>query len=708
MKKKKTAILALAVAATMTCGMLAGCDLVTTDSRKDFVQVIATVDITKSETFADEFKGLEDTIQPSDILKRDMIASFMSNGSNAMNTNGWTYRDTFNAICESLINRQLTIQYATAYLLKSGVGTADGYREAVKGKEGTEKELAGLAYFLDEDELARANYNTKRLFNNTLDSQERTYIKSETEEDSETVTVRTLPTGVNTANSDYYDPAYKIYTGSAVTSEAEKAVASALASDCGNYETVEGSTPYTRRKAFGAFLASLRQNDLLLDGEDTTKFEELSYYKMELKSAYESAIITKLGDLFEKEAEETLNQGNYMQDYYNTILASQKDAFGNSASDFESQLDSLSDTNFLLAAPDDASETAKYGYVINILLPFSSIQAAQVKNLTPDYNDPKGNSFVQRAAILDQILATDQRGTWFTGETDYSFDGTSVEGAFTNGNDKRAYLFFEDSLLKSGGDNDEYEPLKKYYGKYTYNGTVITKDDKPVPVPEKIKIDDFMKEMEEYLKSTSAFEKVEGAKTNTYAREWKEFYKQENGSNVVDYSKFVYYEGKVTFKEAFDANDLFVAGTPENTALSVMNELSFAYNTDTAGLNSYLGYSVVTGKTSFVSEFEYAAQKACEGGAGTYVVAPSDYGWHVIYCTFAFSGDNQDGFVVPFTYDDAQKEVEGSFSNLFYESVKATIVEKHSSTMQTTIVHAYKTCATIYEDRYSDLLNLDA
>ena len=48
--KKKTA--AVGIAAVMALGALAGCDLVSTDVQKNYRQVIAEVDITKSEDFA--------------------------------------------------------------------------------------------------------------------------------------------------------------------------------------------------------------------------------------------------------------------------------------------------------------------------------------------------------------------------------------------------------------------------------------------------------------------------------------------------------------------------------------------------------------------------------------------------------------------------------------------------------------------------------
>ncbi|MDE7297148.1 MAG: hypothetical protein K2N84_07790 [Clostridia bacterium] len=698
MKKKKTAIIALAVAATLACGTLAGCDLVTTDSHKDYAQTIATVDITKSEIFeTGEFKDYKDVIQPASIIKRDMIASFVSSGYSAMGSYGWTYKDTFKAISESLVNRQLTIQYAMAFILKYAPDgrTVAGYQAAVAGKTDFDEKLAGLAYFLDEDEVKQALYKTRVLFNNTLDSQEKSIIDADGD-DSSSTTVRTLPSGVNASNSDYYDEAYKIYTA---VGDASKG---GVASSCGTYETVEDSSPYTRKKAYNKFLASLRQNDLLFSDEDTTDFEGLTYFKIELVSAYERAIINKLSDLYERIAAASLS-AEYLSEKYETLRADQIDAFNaeGGRATFEGKLDSVSDTSFLLAAPQTTGEH-KYGYVINILLPFSKTQTAKLNAFNADYGDTNGNSFAQRAKLLKDVRATDQRASWFTGETDHGFkyDGV-INDAYTGGNASRTYLFFEDNLT----GNAKYEPMTKYYGKYTYNGTVTENDDGDYIIkPNKIDIDEFMTEMEGYLNAAFGKTVATGTKVeNYYDRNIAAYYKDSNiAEGKVDYSSFVYYEGKVDIAD-YDVDKIFVSGTDENKAFSIVNELSFAYNTDTAGLNPYYGYSVVTGKTSFVSEFEYAAQKACSQGAGSYVVAPSDYGWHIIYCTFVFDKDT------PFMFKADEMTTEGTFSYNFYEAMKSSVVETYSSNQQAEILSAYSnsTCTTVYEDRYSDLFELD-
>lgn len=673
MKKTKKAF-ALVLAGAFVCGLFAGCDLVTTDSHKNLAQVIAEVNITSSEDFAEggKYEAYKGVIKTAEILKRDMVATYVNSGYSLQSTYGWSYADTFEFICNNLVNRQIALQYATVYFLENDKEQypLDGYKTA------STSEIAAVQYFLDQEEIDKAYYSARKLFNNSLDSQEKTYIETD-DDNSSSEAARTLPKGLNTDDEDYYDTAYRIYTGNNA------------AASCGSYETVEGSTPTTRKKAYNQFLANLRRNDLLQDGEKTNEIEELNYFQIELKSYYESALITKFSDCIEAEAEQVLTP-EYMQEYYQKLFDSQS---VNDKSSFESSLDSISDSNFILTAPEE-----NYGYVINILLPFSAAQSAVVGELKGDYKDEKGNNFAQRASILKMLTATDQRGSWFNGTEDYSYE---AEG-YTGGDENRGYLFFEDNLVNKDG---KYEPLKNYYGKYTYNGSAVYSEDKEKYIlsPNKIDIDGFISEMEGYLASAEfTCTDVKDNRSGYYTQSNSDYYGMDG---KVKYENFIYYAGQVNeVKDGFNANELFVAGSDENKAFSIINELSFAYNTDTAGLNGYLGYSVVVGKTSFVDEFEFAAQYACEQGAGTYVIAPSNYGWHIIYCTFSFKKDG--GKIEPFAYNHADKDKEGTFSNLFYESVKAKVVESYSNQYQNKIIDAYSDCKTVYEDRYADLTKL--
>lgn len=710
--KKSTKVAAAVLAAAMSTSVFAGCGLVTTNISKDYAQVIAEVNITNSANFASsEYADYADVIETSEITKRDMVAYFISTGYSMMQSYGWTYYDTFKMISETLVNRQVYIQYAMLYLLDDETEdfSADGYRAAVDAAEEGDKSLAALGYFLTDAERAKALYDTRVLFNNSLDSQEQSYIDAEDEETS-TETARTTPTGVNTEDEDYYNEAYRIYTGSNA------------AANCVGYEVQDGSTPTTRRKAYGAFLASLRSNDLVSANEDTSDIESLDYFKMELQNSYETAIINKMTDKFETAIKSTVTE-SVAQQVYDTTYSRQEKAFDADLSSFTTALDGVSDTSFVLTAPEP-----NYGFVVNILIPFSVSQTQALSSAPADFGDAKGNKFNFRADLLAKVRGTDQRGTWFTGTEDYSFrvdPESELDNVYIGGDASREYLFFEDSLLAS----TQYERVPNYYGRYTYNGSVRKNDkDEYVLTPNRISIDAFISEMEGYLEQSASAVTGEDAYTVTggsyvssigaddvivpaedntayYNRSVADYYKADG---TVDYSKFVYYAGKVDFgANGFNANEMFLEGSAENVAYSVINELSFAYNTDTAGLNTYLGYSVTTGKTSYMAEFEYAAQLACRLGAGNYVVVPTDYGWHVIYCTFSFVSDGNGGVVDPYTFNWSDIEKEGTFSYYFYEALVADLVSDYASNMQSDAIDTYLDCAVVYEDRYADLSGLD-
>ena len=710
--KKSTKVAAAVLAAAMSTSVFAGCGLVTTNISKDYAQVIAEVNITNSANFASsEYADYADVIETSEITKRDMVAYFISTGYSMMQSYGWTYYDTFKMISETLVNRQVYIQYAMLYLLDDETEdfSADGYRAAVDAAEEGDKSLAALGYFLTDAERAKALYDTRVLFNNSLDSQEQSYIDAE-DEDTSTETARTTPTGVNTEDEDYYNEAYRIYTGSNA------------AANCVGYEVQDGSTPTTRRKAYGAFLASLRSNDLVSANEDTSDIESLDYFKMELQNSYETAIINKMTDKFETAIKSTVTE-SVAQQVYDTTYSRQEKAFDADLSSFTTALDGVSDTSFVLTAPEP-----NYGFVVNILIPFSTSQTQALSSAPADFGDTKGNKFNFRADLLAKVRGTDQRGTWFTGTEDYSFrvdPESELDNVYIGGDASREYLFFEDSLLAS----TQYERVPNYYGRYTYNGSVRKNDkDEYVLTPNRISIDAFISEMEGYLEQSASAVTGEDAYTVTggsyvssigaddvivpaedntayYNRSVADYYKADG---TVDYSKFVYYAGKVDFgANGFNANEMFLEGSAENVAYSVINELSFAYNTDTAGLNTYLGYSVTTGKTSYMAEFEYAAQLACRLGAGNYVVVPTDYGWHVIYCTFSFVSDGNGGVVDPYTFNWSDIEKEGTFSYYFYEALVADLVSDYASNMQSDAIDTYLDCAVVYEDRYADLSGLD-
>ena len=763
MKKK---ILAVILASAMMICCFSGCSLTTTDSEKDMAQSVAEVDISQSSDFQDggDFFEYRDVIRPMSITKRELVAYFVNAGYSYISS-GQSYADTFEALMDSLVNYRIILQYSMVYFFEQSkdadseyhnVYSVEGYNEFVGNAEGEELTLKTLQYFLDNaavDTLDpadagdaeaytrydKAEYHLKQSINSAIDTQEENYIAMQedtsSDDSSDAEEDRAVPDGAETANEDYYDPAYDIYTGlNYITA-------------CGSYEKVEGGTRTTRQKAYNAFIEMLSANDLIdTDTELANAYsadagkgvQSLGYYRSEFITQLQSALSEKLSDSFESEAAAGIT-ADYLSRRFNELFNTQKQTFDNDRSSFETALDSVSDSSFLLYAPgledEDASiDDARYGFVYNILIPFSTQQNYQLSAYQNDEGLTEEEYYAYRAALLNEVYATDRRESWFNGATDYSFNGvnsgldyyrSAVEGGATS-----AYLFFENSLTKSAGEDPAYEKISKYYGYYPYNGRVEydPSEGEYKLTPNKLSLTDFLTEMEGYMNwalgkagvSASAaglngsvsfnndtFNLTNGL-TDTYMQG-----DLRNAKGEIDYSKFVYYVGQVGDID-FSANETFVEGTAAYTALSAFNELQFAYSTDTGCLNTYLGYSMILEDTDYMDEFEYAAKLAVSQGVGTYTVAPTDYGWHIVYCTYAFNSGDVYGDDVSWTGYMADGVIdedlipENSFEYFFYQAMKDSITGTYENVLQSKIINLYDTdaCVTIHEERYSDYTSL--
>ena len=123
---KKTAALCMSVALTMGA---TGCTFLLTDNDLDLAQVVAKVDITDTlSTEEGKFStktidGVETLIDngvlATDVYKRDLVAYFISVGSQYVNSYGLTYKQTFEVLMEDLVNQKILTQYAVAYYLQN-------------------------------------------------------------------------------------------------------------------------------------------------------------------------------------------------------------------------------------------------------------------------------------------------------------------------------------------------------------------------------------------------------------------------------------------------------------------------------------------------------------------------------------------------------------------------------------------------------------
>ena len=684
--KKTIAMLmgvALAVGAT-------GCNFLPTDSEADLKQTVAKVDITDRLENSAEVAEVTKYIS-KEITKRELVSSFLSTGYTYVESYGYTYEATFNMLLDSLVNREILIQYAIAYYLQNNEElTAQGCtayieQQIADADEKTAKLLKdnkavlALKYFLtengkDNEAYDKVVYALKKSLNSSLDSMETQTINAESEEHDHSET-RATPNNVNTELEDYYTTDYEVYTGRNA------------AGACGEYEKVDGSTVATRQKAYNSFLSNLQSYNLIdVAVEDPSDVTGLNYYYVELGSSLGQSLINKYFDSLEEEISGKLTE-TYMEEKYQTMFELDKAKYENDPTAFATALDSVADGSFLLYGLEN------FGHVYNILLPFSTSQTVQ-------YTEAKNRGlsdvdvYKARRDILENVKGKDQRASWIS-----DHDHANYSNVLDKDYEEGAPVYFFSEQLK---ENSKYEKLTQYAGTYAFNGTVTKDDDGEFVIDTNdVLIDEFIEIFEKHINDTVGSTVASGAKETKYYDDTTYAFK--NDKKEIDYGKFTYYTGSVNLTDVSTAN-FFNAESDQYKALSAVNELMFAYSTDTGCLNTYMGYSVSPYTTNYVKEFEYAAQEVVKAGVGNYAVCATDYGWHLIYCSFKYTGGSVYG-----GYVDAEKDTEGTFSNLFYESIKETAYSNYSTEKQNALLLEYNndSCVTRYQKAYQDLLDLD-
>lgn len=708
-------------AAALLClafaGAAAGCDsLIKTDNEADMSRVIAEVNITKENDFAEgkKYAAYKDVVEKSNgkIYKRDLVSAFLSSGYSSVQS-GATYKDTFTKLVETLVARKITVQYSMAYFLDEEGYSVDGYNAYIEAQKDELKDveeekraqILTLKYFLtdggtaeaDDNDYDRAVYSLKKAVNSSLDSSETSFMRDTDDTASDEIDgaedARSLPTGINTEKSDYYTNDYEIYTGYNTPDS------------CGEYERQKKSTSYSRRAAYNQFITNLVSNGLIPDSTtDTTEFVKLDYYYVELLSQLEQAMISKFADAVDEKAGESLTSEK-VQELYKEELAAQRKKYDASLKDFETDIGSLSETKFVLYVPEKAASKEgkyQYGYVYNILLPFSASDTQRISAYKNDADKATTDEekaarmemyYAARAAAADNIVAKDQRTGWFSNDDASNY-------AEKDGDN---WYFFK----KYTGNTKRYETAAHYASSIAFDGEVKTAADgkiKSVTPSENKSILNFVEMMENLLgvqdhaTTLSTYKKAPSA----------------NAKNEFEWQDFMLLKGSANVGAANVALGTYFADTTsaQYQAVTAVNELVFAYGTDPGMLNSYIGYTVTpTCDETFVKEFAYAAKEAVAGGVGTYTVCLTDYGWHIMYCNYVYEAGDVYGSADKI-FSEANMENgeyrEDTFARYFYDSVKSKLDES-STIVQEKMLAAYNTenAVTKYTARYQDLLDMD-
>ncbi len=714
MKKKKLVGGAIA-AAIMFGSTLSGCTLVSTNAEINLKQTIADVNITQAENFeenAADYTAYSGVITTANVSRRDLISYFLNTGYSYVQS-GYSYETVFNMLIESLTETETVAQYATLYLLD--VISEQSSTSAVLAEyNALNTEQEKYIYLLENtqelgSQINRVNLATYSLYysiNSSIDSYEQDLIEEEDEDTGSDS--RTTPTNVDTEVDSYY-PAnedgslnYGIYTG----------YSGYLLADSGEYQDdkIEGTNRTLRSYAYNQFVKSLKANYLVGEDEDSSDILQLEYIQEEYTNQLQYQVIEQYFDIYETQLKEDISTDDYLTARYNELLNQQSVTYSD-ADSFETALDSMASDSFVLYAPDTTSTgNGTFGFVYNILLPFSQSQSntlAYYSDLLDNDSITESEYYTQRNKLLKNITTTDQRTAWFTGTTDYSFDASETDLSYYNGgNSERTYLFFENNLIKT----DRYEELENYIGLYSYNGTVAQADDGSyILTPEKLTIDGMLEEFVGYvnyvLDDDTAASYTYKFGTSEAFYEATDFYEED--SEEIDYTNFIYATGKVNI-DSDDISNLFVKGSTQYLALSAVNELQYAYTTDTSVLSQYIGYSVSAYDTSYIAEFEAAAKEAIENGAGTFYVLAGDYGWHIIYVTATFNKEG--GAIYGESIDWSLKDTEGTFAYMFYEYIKDSDLDSATTTRRSQLISFFTddNSVVLYEDAYSDLLELDS
>lgn len=732
MKKKKIAgaLLASCIALSAT---FAGCSLVTSDSKKDMDQVIASVDISKAENFDAELSDYKAAVGATEIIKFDLVSYFINVGASYINQ-GMSYRNVFDMLMNALVDNAVQTQYAVMSLLKTKAEEEGKTASQIVAEySAKDTDVAKYEYLLgeDSDEVRGAKYAVMSTLNASIDAREQT-----TEDDDDEYSgsdSRSAPANVDTEREDYFPVApagdevfaegelyYNVYTG----------YDGYLLNESGAYkdDAIEGTNRARRKQAYNSFITTLYRNNLFDDSENRADVWNISYTQNMYARQLESEAVDKYYENYEDEMAEWLKADDYqqLQGSFDQLFTYQSETL--TEDNFTTSMDSMSSSSFLLYSPnteaDDDGTTYSFGFVYNILLPFSASQSAKLAELQSvrDLYDDQDGYYYARNQLLKNVYTEDQRAAWFNGTTDYSFNVSESEkytGTYYNPGNDRNYLFFENNLSDSQKDG-KYEKLDTYDGRYAYNGYVAeTEEGSYILIPKKLDIDDMLAEFKGYVDFVlgddgevtfdNAYEPATG---NAAFYNTTDFMKTDGDKDdELDCSKLIYATGKVTLSgESFDRAGVKAETKAQYLALSAVNELQYAYTTDTAILSRYLGYSVSAYDTSYIAEFEYAAKTAINNGAGSFSVCAGDYGWHLIYVTYAFDKAAADGkqYTPDWSVIEGEEPDEGSFEYQFYEWRKSQDLSDVSSTRRSKVLSVYSTDKTVtkYEKRYKDLLNM--
>lgn len=610
MKKLLFKLIAVISLVAVTFGTLAGCALFETNKDRDMAQKAVTVDIS-----AGAEKGVA-----TDILKRDLIAGYMSYGYYYVQKYGYTTAKAYQLVLDNLVNNAVIIQQSKKELAgdyKSKVYVDDvkvltaGDVEALENgaemlsliasdndiaaytakKVGETGYTAGLADYVKSvygsTDLKRTDASFRfigdvnevlKAVSDAIDNLN-SFIKSFMDEDDHehnhdeiTYSPRTTPTMDKEEDKIDVEACYKVIkddqTGlkAEITGDRLKAFKKGYKrlQELGVVETDSNNDKYFEGKEVPTVLSAL----------------QLDYFKNSVQSALDSKAVDKYEKALRADRVATADE---LWKEYQDLGEKQSSEYAGNVSGLETALGEVSDSKFVVY-----NSGIGYGYVSHLVVEYTEAQKALITEKKAEKDITKTEIADYVKTLADGIVAKDLRDSW-------------VKAGYGNYNAESGEFVFSDKYVYNTSDKEWN--LAKFNG--TVGGVTAYKEETNDGTVVKLR-----------------FENVT--------------------ANELGYKDFVgIVEGALgvapVLDEAVVIPDFAAKKYDERKEiLNRFEDIKFAFSTDTGNFNKYLGYvySPLTSKNQYVPEFVDACAKALEKGEGGVVMFMSEsYGLHILICT---------------------------------------------------------------------------
>lgn len=610
MKKLLFKLIAVISLVAVTFGTLAGCALFETNKDRDMAQKAVTVDIS-----AGAEKGVA-----TDILKRDLIAGYMSYGYYYVQKYGYTTAKAYQLVLDNLVNNAVIIQQSkkelagdykskvyvddvkvltagdvealengaemlsliasdndiAAYTAKKvgetgyAAGLAD-YVKSVYGSTDLKRTDASFRFIGDVNEVLKAVSDAIGNLNS--------FIKSFMDEDDHehnhdeiTYSPRTTPTMDKEEDKIDVEACYKVIkddqTGlkAEITGDRLKAFKKGYKrlQELGVVETDSNNDKYFEGKEVPTVLSAL----------------QLDYFKKSVQSALDSKAVDKYEKALRADRVATADE---LWKEYQDLGEKQSSEYAGNVSGLETALGEVSDSKFVVY-----NSGIGYGYVSHLVVEYTEAQKALITEKKAEKDITKTEIADYVKTLADGIVAKDLRDSW-------------VKAGYGNYNAESGEFVFSDKYV--------YNTSDKEWNLAKFNGTVGG-------------VTTYEEETNDGTVVKLRFENVT--------------------ANELGYKDFVgIVEGALgvapVLDEAVVIPDFAAKKYDERKEiLNRFEDIKFAFSTDTGNFNKYLGYvySPLTSKNQYVPEFVDACAKALEKGEGGVVMFMSEsYGLHILICT---------------------------------------------------------------------------